>query len=199
MVLNLGGAPVAQITAPTDNDWLGASKTIQAVVTRLDPSFTISKVVFQWHSADWLNSSWQSLGTDTNGSNGWSVPFTPSSSLCNQQGIAIYATVYNAAGDHSSSGVWNLGVDCNPPISSVLTSPAYNGGSPFRDFLVKWSGTDAETSVASYDVQIKDGAGGVWTDLVTNTTTTSYDYPGEWTHTYYFRIRNKCGELRCPN
>ncbi len=189
VVLNMGGPPVAQLSAPTDNTWIGPGQTISATVKQLDPSFAITKVEFQWHDANWLTSSWQPLGTDTNGSDGWSVPFTASASMCNQQGLAIYATVYNSANAHSSVGVWNLGVDCRPPIASVLTSPAYVSGSPFRDFLVKWSGTDAETGLASYDVQYKDGSGGVWTDLLTSTTTTSFDFPGSWTHTYYFRIR----------
>lgn len=76
--------------------------------------------------------------------------------------------------------------DALTPNSSVsaLTSPS---PSPI---VVRWSGTDGGPSgIAGYDVQVKDGSGGTWTNWQTNTSATSAAYPGVSGHTYYFRVR----------
>lgn len=76
--------------------------------------------------------------------------------------------------------------DATAPSSSVQTLSAQSP-SPIP---VRWSGVDGGASgIASYDVQVKDGAGGVWTNWQTNTSATSASYLGVSGHTYYFRVR----------
>jgi hypothetical protein len=48
---------------------------------------------------------------------------------------------------------------------------------------------DGSAGVRSYDVQVREGAGGVWTDWLLDTTETSAGFTGEIGHTYYFRCR----------
>jgi uncharacterized repeat protein (TIGR01451 family) len=57
-------------------------------------------------------------------------------------------------------------------------------------FTVRWSGTDAgPAGIASFDVQVRDGPAGTWTDWHMGTTDTSASYPGVGGHAYYFRVR----------
>ena len=81
--------------------------------------------------------------------------------------------------DWQTADIW-------PPASSVAALPTLSPG----PFTVSWSGTDAgPAGIAGYDVQVRDGASGAWTDWQTGVLTTSAAYPGVGGHTYYFRVR----------
>ncbi len=84
-------------------------------------------------------------------------------------------------------------IDLSPPASTV-NSPT-NAATP--QFLVTWSGVDATSGIASYDLQYRDGELGTWIDWVTSTTQTSRQFNGQPGHTYYFqsRARDKAGNL----
>jgi uncharacterized repeat protein (TIGR01451 family) len=76
--------------------------------------------------------------------------------------------------------------DGGVPTSSVTALPAQSPG----PFTVNWSGSDTGPSgLKNYDVQVKDGADGAWTDWQMGTTATLASYPGVGGHTYYFRSR----------
>ena len=83
---------------------------------------------------------------------------------------------------------WDLDwttTDIQPPTTSMNTpeSPvAY-------DFSVSWSGQDSGAGIASYDVQIREGSSGLWTNWQIDTTLTSADYIGVGGHSYYFRVQ----------
>jgi hypothetical protein len=67
----------------------------------------VSHVEFLWHSGDWGNSDWITLGEDWDGQDGWSFPFD-ASTLSNQVNIAFYARIYDWAGNWTAAGAWNL-------------------------------------------------------------------------------------------
>lgn len=67
----------------------------------------ISRVRFQWHSADWENTGWITLGEDWDGSDGWSYTFD-ASQIANLYGGAFYARVFDWAGNWLGIGAWNL-------------------------------------------------------------------------------------------
>ncbi|MBX3057565.1 MAG: PD40 domain-containing protein [Anaerolineae bacterium] len=77
--------------------------------------------------------------------------------------------------------------DGQPPVSQVH---AMGTQSP-SPISVSWSGTDTGGSggISTYDVQVKVGANGSWTDWQIGTTSTSAPYPGVGGTTYYFRAR----------
>ncbi|MBN1484348.1 MAG: PD40 domain-containing protein [Chloroflexia bacterium] len=84
-------------------------------------------------------------------------------------------------------------VDIVPP-TSVATSIAY----PTEpSFTVSWSGTDDYVGIGSYDIQVRDGSTGTWSDWLLDTTATSAVYQGQLGHSYYFQIRarDKSGNL----
>jgi hypothetical protein len=78
-------------------------------------------------------------------------------------------------------------VDRTAPYDCSISSP------PIAfppSFLVQWSYVDDGSGVADYDVQVRDGASGTWTDWQMGTTDTSATYTGaEAGHTYDFRVR----------
>ncbi len=72
------------------------------------------------------------------------------------------------------------------PTSSVQPLPAQSPAT----FTVRWSGDDAGGSgLKSYDIQIRDGAGGTWSTWKADTTDTSASYTGVGGHSYFFRSR----------
>jgi len=78
-------------------------------------------------------------------------------------------------------------VDATPPSSSVAHLPP----AQVHDWWsVDWSGSDAHVGVSHYDVQYKEGSGGVWTNWLMATQDTRglfiHATPGQM---YYFRCR----------
>lgn len=74
-------------------------------------------------------------------------------------------------------------MDMQAPTSNVLALPAQSPA----PFTISWSGTDSGPSgIANYDIQVKDGAGGAWTDWLVATAGLSASYAGMGGHTSYF-------------
>jgi len=76
--------------------------------------------------------------------------------------------------------------DFIPPSARVEPLPAWVGTT---DFTVSWSGEDIWSGIASYDVQVRDGYEGAWTDWQVGTAGTSATFSGAHGHTYFFRAR----------
>ena len=106
-----------------------------------------------------------------------------------------YLDAWDSANPWNTIRLSSQGTDWHPdwqttdawaPTSSVNALPAQSPG----PFTVRWSGYDnGPSGLKSYDVQVKDGTGGAWTDWQTGTTATSASYPGVGGYTYYFRSR----------
>jgi hypothetical protein len=176
----------AEITTPKDGAWL--IEGLQAVYTSIaDHESGVSRVDFYWHSAAWENSAWVWLGTDRDPRDGWGWEFD-TRELPEQRGAAILAWVSDWADNVSSAAVRDLGVDRTPPNVEVETEHRYDDA-PFRDFWVRWSGTDLLAGVDQYDVQVRDGSEADWQDLISGTETTRYRFVGQDGHTYFFRAR----------
>ena len=76
--------------------------------------------------------------------------------------------------------------DLWPPASSMAALPAQSPAA----FTVSWSGADTgPAGIASFDVQVRDGAAAAWSDWQTATAATSAAYQGVGGHAYYFRAR----------
>ncbi len=173
----------AQITSPRTDGWLNPTQTPIAV-SAADQQSGVSRVEFLWHDSNWQNPDWVWLGADYNGADGWRWNFA-TSSLPEQQGGAFFIWVFDWAGNWTGAGVWGLGIDRTRPTSSVLSLPAYSDLS----FTVNWSGNDPMSGVANYDIQVRDGATGTWTNWMVSTTDGAAAFNGVLGHTYYFRSR----------
>ena len=121
-------------------------------------------------------------------------------SFIQYQGNWYWTTAYLDALDSTNPGnvvrLSSNGMDWNPdwqtadiwaPTSNVLPLPAQSPAT----FTVRWSGTDVgPAGILFYDVQVKDGVTGVWTDwLMQSIHVESAQYSGIGGHTYYFRSR----------
>jgi len=79
--------------------------------------------------------------------------------------------------------VW---VDTTPPSSAVVPLASYQIEEAFD---VRWSGSDEGWGLKWYDVQVRDGLAGDWTDWIVQTTETRATFFGTRGHTYTFRSR----------
>jgi dipeptidyl aminopeptidase/acylaminoacyl peptidase len=123
---------------------------------------------------DWLLDTEQTSGSFT-GQNGHTYYF--------RSRALDYA--YNLEPYSEGDGDASTTVDVTPPSSSA-SSPAE---ATELLFLVTWSGSDTGSGIASYDVQVRDGPAGAWTDWLADTTAPSTFYRGQLSHSYYFRCR----------
>ena len=94
----------------------------------------------------------------------------------------------------STNDSWTI-VDMSPPDSVVTTLP------PFENtvqFTVSWGPVGGTTDIATYQVQVREGAG-AWVDLAccSSTTSASTSYVGQDGHSYGFRsiARDRAGNI----
>jgi hypothetical protein len=98
---------------------------------------------------------------------------------------SVYLRFRDSYGDISPSIIEHINVDTVAPASTVTALPATSPGT----FQVAWSGSDATSGIASYDVEVREGTGGEWTALLSATTATATSFTGQNGTTYYFRAR----------
>ena len=78
-----------------------------------------------------------------------------------------------------------VNVDTTPPSSLMADLPLVSSS----QIHLNWYGFDNLSGVASYDLQVRIGASGSWTPLLTGTTATSATFVGVPPNTYFFRVR----------
>ncbi len=112
----------------------------------------------------------------------WSLPVT----LIDDGPHPLYARAEDRFGQVSGrSGTITVTLDTVPPASQVTPLPDWQAQASFR---VDWSGADAGSGVAAYDVQVRDGDG-PWQNWRLNTQHTSALFAGQEGHVYGFRCR----------
>lgn len=97
----------------------------------------------------------------------------------------VYARARDRVGNVGSIASATITLDTTAPAAQVAPLPAKVG---VMSFNVSWSGTDATSGIASYDVQSSDGDG-PWTDWQVGTNQTRALFSAEDGHTYRFRTR----------
>ena len=142
--------PVASISSPATNSYLpDTNMTVIAEVS--DVSNIISRVEFYWHSTDWLPGSWEYLGTDRDGTDGWRLEFNPTGQP-EGNNAAFYIKVYDLAGNFTGAGAWNLGIDRTAPVTEMkLLIPQQ----PSNAFLLEWTSIDNLSGVDYFEIQEK--------------------------------------------
>lgn len=117
-----------------------------------------------------------------------------SSKIANYSGIGGHTYFFRvrAIDNSNNTQAWpanpqtSTTVESLPPVSTVNPLPTYQYG----DLAVSWGGSDPGGSgVRSYDVQVRDGAVGAWTDWITNTPSTMATFTGISGHIYSFHVR----------
>jgi uncharacterized repeat protein (TIGR01451 family) len=79
--------------------------------------------------------------------------------------------------------------NCQAPDARVEPLPTY----VTTTFTVTWSKPGVWSGIATYQIQVRDGYEGTWTDWLSETREISVTYSGAHGHTYFFRARNLSG------
>jgi hypothetical protein len=97
----------------------------------------------------------------------------------------VYLRFRDTYGDISSNIIGYVDVDTKLP-ASTMTALSATSQTPIQ---LAWSGTDATSGVANYDLEVRDGPSGTWQPVLSATTATSTNFNATPGHTYYFRVR----------
>lgn len=115
-------------------------------------------------------------------------PFTPAATwmLADGDGTkTVYVQTQDRAGHISAPAQDTVVLDQTPPVSKIEELFRQKDGL----LAVRWSGSDATSGVAAYNVEVWDQAGETWERWLTGVTQTSAAYKPTPGHTYYFRVR----------
>jgi hypothetical protein len=146
----------------------------------------VKRVDFYWRNANTATSSWVSLGSDTNGSDGWSAYFDVAKYEPVLNGW-LYAQVFDGAGNQH--GVLKIvrGYDLSVPSTTLapLSSPQATTYIPLR-----WTTNFPSSSINYYDLQYQVN-GSNWQDLKLKIpgSQPKFDFLGEMGKSYAFRVR----------
>jgi M6 family metalloprotease-like protein len=176
--------PTAAFTLPTVSN---AYLNVNNITVRATVSDALSGVDHVEFSAGYdAPTTWLALGSDTDGSDGWSYPLDANAQgITDQTTLAFRIKAYDRAGNSTQVDATGITLDSVAPVSAVnslsATSPAL--------FTVAWGGTDATSGVASYDVQYQVNDSGPWFDWRTSTTLTQALFVSSGPGKYAFRCR----------
>ena len=175
--------PIASITWPASSSFL-PDAIMQVTASIDDVNNGVNRVEFWWHPTNWSSGSWQKIGTDWDGSDGWSMEFNP---VGQAEGYdaAFFIQVYDNAGNWTGVGAWNLGIDKAPPITAMEPLAVTQPSNAFR---LSWTGSDNLSGIAYVEIQQKVDAGN-WTTLPPiDGALHQYWVVGEPGHTYSYRM-----------
>jgi len=154
----------------------------------LGDSENIAQVEFMYHSTDWVDTDWQSLCVDSDGTDGYTCVVDPVARGI-ETGGAFFAQVtvsaFNTA--YVGSAIWNLQLDGVAPASQLDSLSATQ---TTTQFPLTWSVTGGETIIDHFEIQMRID-GGTWqnVDTAISPDARSLDFSGLLGHTYEFRMR----------
>ena len=156
------------------------SRSVNLTLSASDETSGVSQMRFSNDGSNW--NDWE----DYNTSKAWT--------LSTGDGTKTVYVHYKDNAGNVGTYTDTIILDTAPPSSSVADLPTYHT-TLFSS--VSWSGFDATSGIASYDVQFRDGTGVSWEDWQTRTTATSTAFVGVDGHTYYFqsRARDNAGNV----
>jgi hypothetical protein len=179
-------APQAVFISPVSGSYLEDHQNFTLSVNADDQNSGISHVEFLYHSGDWMNSGWQIIGSDLDGSDGWEITFD-TTALAEQKEVAFFANVYDWAGNWIGAGAWDLGIDRNPPVTSLSDLDPVQLSTAIQ---LEWTGTDNLSGIETYNLQSQKDSGS-WMAITPNPTGTESErlFIGQPGKQYAFRMR----------
>lgn len=182
-VLVDGSAPQAAIS-PSAGYLTANQIPIQATLS--DSGSGISHAQFIVGYNDGVSWAWRHLGYDTNGADGWGITWN-ASAVPDQSGVIFLVAAWDRAGNAVEARSSPLTLDRTPPAVSIA-QPALAQDS--TRFLVQWSGSDALSGLASFDVQVQVNGGGwqAWLSGVPASSRSAW-FTGQMGSRYAFRAR----------
>ena len=157
-LMEFNTSPYLRFIIPASN-WI-AGGPFEARVEVNAQASGISQVDFYYRAPDAANSSWQLIGSDTNGSDGWSININPAS-FGGMVGGTIYAQARSTSGQIWGDWRLNLQIDGGKPTaqwSGGLPNPS--GSTAVR---LAWSAQDDVSGISRVEFQYRINDGG-WQD-----------------------------------
>lgn len=162
----------------------GAAKTntttVNLALSATDSGSGLSKMRFKNETGGW--SAWEAYAT----AKFWNL-------TAGVGDKTVYAEFRDIAGNVSASVSDSIifRTDQLSPLATVRSPRLSTNVSSKKSFTVSWSATDPvpTSGLADYDVQVKNGPGGTWTNWKTDVTATSGVFVGGAGRNYYFRAR----------
>jgi hypothetical protein len=139
-----------------------------------------------WHSPDWILDDWIKLGTDYNGSDGWSFTFNQSD-INPVSNSTLWLEAVDNAGNRASAMLWKLRSDQSPPESILLDLPEFNESTLVR---LAWQTTFGEDKLDGFEIIYRVNEGS-WQSVPETipAEATSYNFIGNSGNVYEFHLR----------
>jgi hypothetical protein len=178
--------PSGNFSDPSNGIYLPDTPQLSLVVDANDSESGISELQFLYHSGDWLNSGWTAVGIDQDGSDGWGITFD-TTAISEQKDIAFFANIYDWSGNWTGAGVWELGIDRTPPVTSLADLEVEQGSTAI---LLEWTGDDNLSGMFEYELQNQADSGS-WSYIEPNPSGSDYQawFIGQTSTEYGFRMR----------
>ena len=150
-----GTDPVVNLTKVGGKVVLPKTGTISTTVTKGSTGSNITSVAFWFHNSNWSQNRWESLGVDTNGSDGWQVPFE-AGSLAEANSYTVAAVATDALGNQGVDVTFSALLDKTNPWIEIdnVHSPVPEGV-----VTINWTGGDQLSGVDHYALwaMVNDG------------------------------------------
>ncbi|MEW6649891.1 MAG: peptidoglycan DD-metalloendopeptidase family protein, partial [Chloroflexota bacterium] len=184
-LFELNTPPNLRLTIPAANWIAGVLFELRAEVNA--SASGIEQVDFYYHSSDWLGSRWQLIGSDSDGSDGWSMNVDPAA-FGGMVGGAVYAEARSAGGLIWGDLRLNLQIDGIRPTSQMTGSLPASPQS--TAILLNWTAADDVSGVdrVEFQYRVNDGAWQDW-NVKPRSASGSVWFLGEGGRKYEFRIR----------
>jgi murein DD-endopeptidase MepM/ murein hydrolase activator NlpD len=186
--------PTASMAYPTSGT-LVPNGNFYVTVNASDGSGSgVGHVVFYWHDHNWTSGKWAKIGEDWNGTDGWRILFNPTPSVGKGTQGAIYAQVFDNAGNYNGASSWEIQTDPSqapPPVPTSDMIPFGGTTSALNTVLVQWNANDVGAGIAAFEFQIQEN-GGTWQTWVpegVSAASRSAWFIGTMGKTYGFRMR----------
>jgi hypothetical protein len=183
-LLEDGTPPWLNLTFPSGS-WISDKPfNIQAEIN--DFGSGIQKVNFYYRPPDATYSLWYLLGTDEDGSDGWSLNVNPAN-LGGMVGGTIFVEAISPTGVNWGDMRINLQIDTIKPTSSLNSVSSSTNSTAVQ---LSWSASDGQSGVNHLEVQYRVN-GGSWQSWSTRPPGTSNNawFLGEAGKSYEFRLR----------
>jgi len=172
-VSSIGGVTAANREAALHLDKIGDMVTVGVHSTSTRPE----SVVVVWRQGDEVLSHHQVVATLT--------PAQPYTATFTATGNKDDFVLIYLDGQDQLLTATKAPPEQTPPTSQLSALPPYT---TTTEVALLWSGGD-DSAILNYDLQVRDGYDGHWTDWLTRTTQVAAAYTGLDGHTYFFRVR----------
>ena len=155
-----GTDPNVSLAKVGGNVLLPKSGTVSATVTKGSTGSNIASVEFWFHGTNWNQNTWESLGVDTNGADGWQVPFA-AGTLAEANSYTIAAVATDALGNQGVDVTFSALLDKTSPWVEIdaIKSPVSGG-----EITLNWTGGDQLSGISHYALWVKVNDGD-WQEL----------------------------------